>query len=232
MQDITQRKTDEQRKDDFLSIASHELKTPVTTLKGSLQLLDRYKGHLEHPIVPKLIDQANVSVMKIINLMDDLLNTTRTNEGQLHLNKTKFVLVEMLNQCCHHVRIEGKHQLVLQGDQQLQVFADEARIDQVVVNLVNNAAKYAANSTEIYLIVEDLGDKARVSVKDAGPGIPEDKLPHLFERYYRADYSGIQYSGLGLGLYISAEIVKRHGGEIGVTSQLGLGSTFWFTLPY
>lgn len=231
IQDITQRKTDEQRKDDFLSIASHELKTPVTTLKGSLQLLDRYKDNLLHPVVPRLIDQANTSVKKITNLMDDLLNTTRTNEGQLYLNKTRFVLAEMLNECCHHVRIGGKHELVLQGDQQLQIFADEARIDQVVVNLVNNAAKYAPESPKIYLIIENLGDKARISVKDTGPGIPKDKLPHLFDRYYRADYSGIQYSGLGLGLYISAEIVKRHGGEIGVTSELGSGSTFWFTLP-
>ncbi|WP_158798934.1 PAS domain-containing sensor histidine kinase [Pedobacter sp. L105] len=232
VQDITERKSEEQRKDDFLSIASHELKTPVTTLKGALQLLDRFKVNPLNPVIPRLIDQANVSIEKITNLMDDLLNTTRTNEGQLHLTKTRFTIAEMLEKCCSHVRMGGKHDLIVQGDENLQIDADEARIDQVVVNLVNNAAKYAPDSREIYLIIEDLGDKARISVKDNGPGIPEDKLSHLFERYYRADYGGVQYSGLGLGLYISAEIVKRHGGEIGVDSQVGAGSTFWFTLPY
>jgi signal transduction histidine kinase len=111
------------------------------------------------------------------------------------------------------------------------MWADELRIDQVVVNLVNNAVKYAPNQREIYLIIEDLGDWVKVSVKDNGPGISKDKLGHLFDRYYRVDYSGVQYSGLGLGLYISAEIVKKHNGRIGVESEIGKGSTFWFTVP-
>jgi signal transduction histidine kinase len=137
----------------------------------------------------------------------------------------------MLDPCCTHIRIREKHELILQGDKELMIEADEARIDQVVVNFVNNAVKYAPDQREIYLIVEDLGDRARISVKDSGPGIPADKIPHLFDRYYRADYSGVQYSGLGLGLYISAEIIRKHRGEIGVDSELGKGSTFWFTLP-
>ncbi|MBG6234324.1 PAS domain S-box-containing protein [Pedobacter sp. CAN_A7] len=231
VQDITERKLEEQRKDDFLSIASHELKTPITTLKGALQLLNRYKDNLSSGVVPRLIEQANGSVMKITNLIDDLLNTTRTNEGQLHLNMETFTIAEMLEQCCHHVRIVGKHELILKGDVALQIQADQTRIDQVVVNFVNNATKYAPDSREIYLLIEDLGTVAKISVKDFGPGIPQEKIPHIFDRYYRADYGGVQYSGLGLGLYISAEIIRRHGGEIGVDSKLGEGSTFWFTLP-
>ncbi|MFD2286703.1 PAS domain-containing protein [Pedobacter petrophilus] len=231
VQNITQRKLEEQRKDDFLSIASHELKTPITTLKGALQLLNRYKDNLSSAIVPRLIEQANGSVEKITNLIDDLLNTTRTNEGQLHLNLSTFIVSKLLDDCCQHVRIGGKHDLIVQGDLQLEVEADEARIDQVVVNLVNNATKYAPDSRKIYLLIEDLGHLARVSVRDSGPGIPEEKIPHLFDRYYRADYGGAQYSGLGLGLYISAEIIKRHNGEIGVESKPGEGSTFWFTVP-
>ncbi|WP_316803665.1 PAS domain-containing protein [Pedobacter nototheniae] len=231
VQDITQRKLEDQRKDDFLSIASHELKTPITTLKGSLQLLDRYKENLSHPVVPRLIEQSNGSVAKITGLIDDLLNTTRTNEGQLHLNKTHFNIAEMLNSCCNHVRIGGRHDLNLIGGEGITIFADEQRIDQVVVNFVNNAAKYAPLSRDINLIVEEFKDKIKVSVQDFGPGIPQEKIPHLFDRYYRADYGGTQYSGLGLGLYISAEIIKRHGGEIGVDTELNEGSTFWFTLP-
>jgi len=231
VQNITERKLEEQRKDDFLSIASHELKTPITTLKGALQLLNRYKDNLSSGIVPRLIEQANGSVEKITNLIDDLLNTTRTKEGQLHLNLSTFIVSKLLDDCCQHVRIGRKHELIVQGDLLLKVEADEARIDQVVVNLVNNATKYAPDSRDIYLLIEDLGHVARISVRDSGPGIPKEKIPHLFDRYYRADYGGAQYSGLGLGLYISAEIIKRHNGEIGVESKLGEGSTFWFTLP-
>jgi signal transduction histidine kinase len=229
--DITESKTNERRKDDFISIASHELKTPITTLKSSLQLLDRMKDNPSPGMLPKLIGQANRSMDKISALIEDLLNVSRMNDGQLHLSKSKFTISQMLNQCCNHVRVAGKHDLIFEGDTDLQVFADEHRIDQVIVNLVNNAVKYAPNSRNIYLIVEQENGMAKISVKDNGPGISPDKLPHLFNRYYRADYSGIQYSGLGLGLYISSEIVRKHGGEIGAVSELGKGSTFWFTLP-
>lgn len=229
--DITESKTNERRKDDFITIASHELKTPITTLKSSLQLLNRMKDDPSPKMLPKLIEQSNRSMEKISTLIEDLLNVSRMNEGQLHLSKSKFTIAEMLNQCCNHIRVAGKHDLIFEGDKDLQVFADEHRIDQVIINLVNNAVKYAPNSREIYLIVETEGNMAKISVKDNGPGITPDKLPHLFTRYYRADYSGIQYSGLGLGLYISSEIVRKHGGKIGAVSELGRGSTFWFTLP-
>jgi PAS domain S-box-containing protein len=231
MIDITESKAYDQQKDDFISIASHELKTPVTSLKAALQLLDRMKANPSPQVLPKLIEQSNRSMDKISTLIEDLLNLSRMNEGQLKLDKTKFTIAHMLNQCCNHVRVAGKHELILQGDEELEVMADEHRVDQVIVNMVNNAVKYAPNSKQIFFNVEKIGDMARVSVRDTGPGIAPDKLSHLFERYYRTDASGYQNSGLGLGLYISAEIIRKHGGEIGVDSELGKGSTFWFTLP-
>ena len=229
--DITEFKYLQQQKDDFISIASHELKTPITTLKASLQLLERMKDDTSSSMFPRLIDQSSRSMGKISELVEDLLNVSRMNEGQIKLNKTKFTLADTLKECCTHIRIAGKYELVFQGDTELQVIADEHRIDQVLVNLVNNAVKYAPNSFEIYLIVENLGDMAKVSVRDFGPGISPEKIPLLFNRYYRADDSGFQVSGLGLGLYISADIIERHGGKIGVDSEKGKGSTFWFTLP-
>lgn len=231
MIDITESKAYDQQKDDFISIASHELKTPVTSLKAALQLLDRMKANPSPQVLPKLIEQSNRSMDKISTLIEDLLNLSRMNEGQLKLDKTKFTIAHMLNQCCNHVRVAGKHELILQGDEELEVMADEHRVDQVIVNMVNNAVKYAPNSKQIFFNVEKLGNTARISVRDTGPGIAPDKLSHLFERYYRTDASGYQNSGLGLGLYISAEIIRKHGGEIGVDSELGKGSTFWFTLP-
>jgi PAS domain S-box-containing protein len=229
--DITHFKHLQQQKDDFISIASHELKTPITSLKASLQLLDRMKHEPDTDVFSFLIDQSAKSMGKISELVEDLLNVSRMNEGQLTLNKTKFTLSKMLNECCNHVRIEARHELIFQGDENLEVVADEQRIDQVVVNFVNNAVKYAPNSREIFMIVEKQEDMVKVSVKDYGPGIAKEKIPHLFDRYYRADESGVQISGLGLGLYISADIIARHNGRIGVDSEEGRGSTFWFMLP-
>lgn len=229
--DITDFKNLQQQKDDFISIASHELKTPLTSLKASLQLLERLKDKPDSQMLPKLIDQSGKSMNKISELVDDLLNVTRMSQGQITLNRTHFNIARVLNECCNHVRIAGQHELIFQGDAALEVYADEHRIDQVIVNFVNNAVKYAPESKVICLIVEELSDSIRIAVKDQGAGVPPEKLPHLFDRYYRADTSGQQVSGLGLGLYISAEIIKRHGGEIGVDSEVNAGSTFWFTLP-
>ena len=229
--DITESKLQEQRKDDFLSIASHELKTPLTSLKGTLQLLNRMKNQFTAPAHVKLLEQASRSTEKIENLIDDLLQVNRLDFGQLALQQSVFNISEMLNKCCNHVRIDGKHELIFQGDEELTVYADENRIDQVVANLVNNAVKYAPFSKNIYLLTEKIPGFAKISVKDTGPGIAADKVPFLFDRYFRAEQASKVYSGLGLGLYICAEIVKRHQGSIGVDTTPGVGSTFWFTLP-
>jgi PAS domain S-box-containing protein len=229
--DVTNRRKVMQQKDEFISVASHELKTPVTSLKASLQLLERMRDNPKPELMSKLILQSNKSLHKLTGLINDLLNSSRISEGQLHLRKTEFTIADMITDCCHHIHTAGKHDIELKGNIGLKIFADEQQIDQVVVNLVNNAVKYAPESKHISIDVEQVNKKVKISVKDEGPGIEPEKIPHLFDRYYRADYSGIQFSGLGLGLYISAEIIKKHGGEIGVESELGNGSTFWFTLP-
>jgi len=229
--DITEKRLQDERKDDFLSIASHELKTPTTSLKAALQLLNLIKDKPTSPMHIRLIEQSNRSMDKMTTLIDDLLNVHRMKGGQLMLNQSTFTLSELLNSCCGHVRLAGKHELIFEGDEALQVYADEHRIEQVVVNFVNNAIKYAPNNKEIYLGVEKLDGFAKIYVRDEGPGIQTDQLPFLFDRYYRADHSGSTYTGLGLGLFICSEIVKRHGGAIGVDSEVSKGSTFWFTLP-
>jgi two-component system phosphate regulon sensor histidine kinase PhoR len=229
--DVTNRRKTIQQKDDFISIASHELKTPVTTLKASLQVLERMQREPNPGVLSKMIQQANKSMHKISGLIADLLNATKITEGHLQINRTPFKIVPLLDNCCGHVRAEGRYELIVTGDQDLTVLADEHRIDQVVVNLVNNAVKYAPESKQIFLTAEKSGKMVKVSIKDNGPGISEDKLPYLFDRYFRVDTQGTQYSGLGLGLYICSEIIKKHHGEIGVESQPGKGCTFWFTLP-
>ncbi|MDP9047119.1 MAG: PAS domain-containing protein [Bacteroidota bacterium] len=228
--DITEQRALVQQKDDFLSIASHELKTPITSLKASLQLLERMKDNPVPQMLPKLVSQSSKSMQRISTLVEDLLNVTKLNNGNLQLNLSEFNIAELLNDCCNDIRLKGEYKLIVEGDSKLRVQADEHQVEQVLVNLVNNAVKYASESKTILLLVEKLDQMAKISVKDFGPGISRDKLKHLFDRYYRATQSD-HISGLGLGLYICSEIVKRHGGQIGVESKVGKGSTFWFTIP-
>jgi PAS domain S-box-containing protein len=229
--DIQQQKTLQQQKDDFISIASHELKTPITALKASLQLLDKIKHDSASNMFSRLIMQSRKSSEKISALVDDLLNVRRLEEGQLSLKKNTFVLSELINAICNPITIGGKHKVEIDGNKVLRVYADEHRIDQVITNFVNNAVKYAPDSETIVISIKRAGEMAYVSVSDKGQGIPFEKIPHIFDRFFRADHSGDQYSGLGLGLYISSEIIKRHDGQIGVESKEGVGSTFWFTIP-
>lgn len=227
---ITEQKAFDQRKDDFLSIASHELKTPVTTLRASLQMLGRIKEKLASPMAEKLIETSLQNMERFTAMIDNLLNINRLTQGQMSLDKSVISLRELLENCCSNVKMDGKHDLIVTGED-IQLLADKNRVDQVITNFVNNAVKYASSGREIYLSAEIEGDFAKISVKDTGPGIPLEQQPHLFERYWRADHSGHNYSGLGLGLFICAEIIRAHGGQIGVESNLGEGATFWFTLP-
>ncbi|MBD1392572.1 sensor histidine kinase [Mucilaginibacter glaciei] len=218
-------------KDEFISVASHELKTPLTTLKASLQLLAKLKNDLASRMLPLLIDQSVKSMEKISVVVNDLLTFTRVNEGQLQLSKSLFKIADMVNSHCDYIADGGKYEVIIQDDTDLEIHADEGRLGQVIVNLVNNAMRYSPKSMVIRVLIERERGGAKVSVSDDGPGIAAERIPHLFERYYRASHAGTHHSGLGLGLYISSEIVKRHEGQIGVNTELGVGSTFWFTLP-
>jgi PAS domain S-box-containing protein len=229
--DIQELKELQQEKDDFISIASHELRTPLTTLKATLQLLEQFKRKPAHALLPKLIEQANKSMDKTDHLLDNLLNAGRLNKGEFVINKTTFVISEMLSNCSANLAVVGGYEFVIQGNRQLKANADEHQIEQVVMNFLNNAVKYAPESKRILLNVKKTQNAVKICVKDSGHGLSPEKLPLVFDRYYRAEHSGKRYSGMGLGLYICSEIIRRHGGEIGVNSEVGEGCEFWFTLP-
>jgi PAS domain S-box-containing protein len=234
LEDVTQKHELLLQKDEFLGIATHELKTPITSLKAALQLMNRMIK--KEPAIPekiaKLAHEAQLYTAKLTHLVEDFLNTAKLEQGKLSINKRWFPLSDVIEGCCNHVQLDRRHFVTHSGDLTIEVYADRHKIDQILVNFVNNALKYAPESEEILINVEQLPSFTKISVSDKGPGIPAEDVPHLFNRYYQINKEKNQSPGLGLGLYISAEIIKAHGGEIGVDSTIGDGSKFWFTLPH
>ncbi len=220
------------KKDEFMSIASHELKTPLTTLKSSLQLLQRMVStNKELEPTKMLVDKAARQTKKLTGIINDLLDVTKIQAGKIILNKDEFDLSLLINECAEECEIENKEcKVSVQADAELMVYGDRSRIDQVLCNLITNAIKYSPNSNQVNVVAEKLANgKVKVLVIDKGIGIPENHLDDVFDRFFRVENSSQNFAGIGLGLYISSEIIKRHNGEIGVESELGKGSTFWFS---
>ncbi len=233
IEDISEQHQLKLHKEEFISIASHELKTPITSLKANLQLMSRIlktETNIPERFV-KMTENAERHATKLSFLVSDLLSSTKIEQGQLSLKKTEFILKDLVDECCSHIRLEGKYHIHYRSSPLFTLFADRDKIDQVLVNLVNNAVKYAAESFEIVVDAKHIKGTTRVSVSDKGKGIEPGNMGNLFDRYFRLAKDNNRTSGLGMGLYISAEIIRLHGGEMGVESELGTGTTFWFTIP-
>jgi PAS domain S-box-containing protein len=220
-------------RDDFLSIASHELKTPLTPLKLHLQVL-KQRVASGRPISPQHVEKALAQVARLSGLINDLLDTSRIQAGRLELKHEPVSLRELTREVLADLRpVNAEHTLEYEEpDEALVIEGDRGRLTQVLVNLLENALKYSPTGGSIRVRVERDGARALVSVSDAGIGIPPDQKAHLFERFFRARNAPISgFGGLGLGLYICRDIIERHGGRIWVESEVGRGSTFHFTLP-
>jgi chemotaxis family two-component system sensor kinase Cph1 len=221
------------KKDEFMSIASHELKTPITSVKASLQLLQRMAEKDEAlAAVSPFVNKASRQVNKLTGIINDLLDVTRIQAGKLNLTKTDFNFYELATECAENCQIEdNKHEIEIQGNKGLTVNADRNRIEQVLCNFLTNALKYSPEGEFIKLSFEkQVNGCVKVSVADNGIGIPADKIENIFDRFYRVENNSQSFSGIGLGLYISSEVIKQHDGEIGVESAVGIGSTFWFSI--
>jgi two-component system phosphate regulon sensor histidine kinase PhoR len=230
--DVSNRRKMALQKDEFISVASHEIKTPLTSLKASMQLLTRVmESGLTSDKIPVLVQKANSNLGKVVHLVDDLMNVSKIQHGPLPLSKAMINIAALVIACADQAFHDTPLKLVLEGDNGILVFADPQRLEQVFVNLFNNAVKYAPKSEIVKVAVVKEQKCIKISVQDFGKGIAADKLPQLFNRYYQVDPQGKQVSGLGLGLYISHEIIERHGGQLSVTSKVGEGTVFSFTLP-
>ena len=218
------------KKDEFMSIASHELKTPITSIKAVLQILERSMFKSDEEKSRYLLHKANNQVNKLTDLITDLLDVTKIQSGKLDLNKTSFSILTLVEECCEQVA-DNPININIEGTADLIAYADKNRIEQVLTNLINNAIKYSPDSDSVKIeIIKEKSD-IKISITDFGIGIEKEKAPFIFDRFFRVEDTAKNFAGLGLGLYISAEIIKRHNGEIGLDSRLGKGSTFWFTIP-
>lgn len=232
--DITPRKKLERQKDEFIGIASHELKTPVTSLKGYIQVMQRRftkKGdHTSADFMAKMDAQVN----KLTTLIQDLLDVTKIETGKLQFKLEKFDLSELVLETIETINLTThRHTIEFSGTVTQLVYGDRERIGQVITNFLTNAIKYSPYSEEIKVMVSETSREATVAVQDFGVGILEENQQKIFERFFRETGAKEDtYPGLGLGLFICAELIKRHGGRIWVESQKGTGSTFCFTLPY
>ncbi|WP_313263456.1 ATP-binding protein [Sphingobacterium sp.] len=233
--DIDAQKRAEKEKDEFLSIASHELKTPLTSIKAYMQLLDRKLRLEEESPESKYVHRVQGQVDKLNSLISDLLDLSKIDNGKLVINKKVFSLEHMVRSAVDSiVQTHDQSNMVLyrEGDiSDLLVYGDEIRLEQVLVNFLTNAYKYAAGTEKVIVDCRVVGDAVKISVTDFGIGIPAEKQADVFEKFYRVEETSFDFQGLGIGLYICAEIIRSHQGNIAVESSDGQGATFYFTLP-
>jgi two-component system sensor histidine kinase VicK len=234
VRDITDKKIEEQRKNDFMAILSHELKTPLTSLRSYVQLALRKAKERDDSFTVSVLERADNQSLKMTKMIQDFLNLSRLKEGKMSLNRSDFKLDEVFNEVIadsttlaplHHIRYEPCEPITLN--------ADKEKLCQVLTNLIGNAIKYSAEGTTVSVRCSIEGENIKISIKDQGIGISAADQPRLFERFYRVeDGQQHQVIGFGIGLYLVSEILKLHGSTIRVESELKQGSTFSFTLPF
>nr|WP_294944448.1 PAS domain-containing sensor histidine kinase [uncultured Mucilaginibacter sp.] len=231
--DIDEQKQLQRQKDDFLGIASHELKTPVTSIKAYAQVLGAMLSKEGDGRKATMVEKMNAQLNRLTNLIGDLLDVTKINSGRIQFNKTRFNFNDVVRDNVEDLQhTTTRHILEMEFGETGEVYSDKDRIGQVITNLITNAIKYSPHADRIIVSTKLEGKDAIVCVQDFGIGIPDDKKYRVFEQFYRVSGSKQHtFPGLGLGLYISAEIIKREGGKMWVNSVEGKGSTFCFSLP-
>ncbi|MEO6188442.1 MAG: hybrid sensor histidine kinase/response regulator [Ginsengibacter sp.] len=232
LEEIEYRKEAESKKDEFISIASHELKTPLTSIKGYLQLLDRNIESSSADTIKSQLRKVQAQVEKLNSLISELLDISRIEGGELRFNKREISIDDLLSNVIETIHETNPDITIsLIGQAGNKIFADEMRIEQVVVNFLTNSIKYSPKNKEIHINVKIGDDQLYVGVKDFGIGMMKEHLEKIFQKFYRVEDTSLQFQGLGIGLYICKQIIERHGGKIGVNSNLGEGSEFYFYLP-
>jgi len=231
--DVTEQRELDRQRSDFLTVAAHELRTPLTPLSMYLQSIERRLARGQ-AVENNLVTKARRQVDRLGGLVEDLLDLSRLESRRLRLGSEDVKVNELVDAVVADFRGQTRnHDIVFhRSPEPLLVKGDHERLEQVLVNLLTNAIKYTPQGGQIVVAVERGDGEVRVSVKDPGIGVPAGEQPMLFQRFFRAANANTRnYSGLGIGLFVSNEIVKRHGGRFEVSSEVGKGSTFCFYLP-
>jgi len=231
--DITEAKLHEQLKDEFIAVASHELKTPVTSIKAYSELLvEKFRNGADESSF-SMIAKLDKQVDRMIELIKTLLDTTKLTAGELLLHKEPFDLDSLIKEQTDNLQqLSANHRIIFESVKPNLILADKKLIGQVITNLVTNAIKYSPEGGEILISSMQTDEGIKVNVEDYGIGIPEGLNNKIFERYFRVNGPlTTKTPGVGLGLYITAQIVHQHGGQIFVNSKEGAGSVFSFIIP-
>ncbi|QDW24385.1 PAS domain S-box protein [Pedobacter sp. KBS0701] len=232
LSEVTEMKADEQRKNDFIGMVSHELKTPLTSLTGYVQLLQSKAKKSGDSFTSTALEKANNQLKKMTGMINSFLNVSRLESGKIHIEKQNFDLSDLISEMGAEFRVTtNSHSIIFHQAGAVFVNADRDKIGHVVTNLISNAVKYSPAGTAISINCRIEDSNAVVSVSDEGRGISKEDIEKLFERYYRVNDQSQTIAGFGIGLYLCSEILERHNGRIWVDSEPGKGSTFQFSLP-
>ncbi len=230
---IEEQKQALQKKNEFISIASHELKTPLTSIKAYIHLLQKSIKNRVPDEASQFLNRTQVQIDKLYTLIADLLDISKIESGKLKFNKKHFLFSDLLKNTIEITQqTYADYDIITKNMADAKVFADEIRIEQVLINYFSNAIKYSPDKKEVHISTEITPENhLKVCVRDFGIGISKEKQKNLFRKFYRAEDTSTRFQGLGIGLYICSEIIKRHNGTIGVESEPNEGSLFYFTLP-
>jgi len=233
LMDVTDQKQDEQRKNDFIAMVSHELKTPLTSMKGYIQVMQLKSNVDNNSFSKKALDGAERQISKMANMINGFLNISRLESGKILMNIERVKINDLLHEVIEeHATTVTTHHITSTCETEIFINADKEKLQHVISNLIGNAVKYSPINSNVLINCFKDGGNAVFSVTDEGIGISENDLPRLFERFYRVESAQTAtVSGFGIGLYLSAEIIKRSGGKIWAESEPGQGSVFYFSLP-
>ncbi len=231
--DIQEQKTQEIRKDEFISIASHELKSPITSLKGYIDIMHEMFAAADDQLNLQLNAKLKRQVEKLLQLANNLYDVNQMKADQIRLNKTRFNIDALISEVGESIQAGAKkHLIVMDLEANTEIIADRPRIDQVLTNLISNAIKYSPEADRVVLTSKASKKEVTFCIQDFGIGVSEMVQANIFNRYYRADEDFVKnIAGLGLGLYIASQIVNLHRGSLTVNSEPGKGSTFCVTIP-
>lgn len=231
--DITEQKEDDQRKNDFISMVSHELKTPLTSIMGYIQIMALKAAKSEDSFASGVLQRAEQQTRKMTTMINGFLNMKRMDTGKIPIYKSHFDMAELIREIEEETEATiSKYRMIFAPIETTFLEADRDKIGQVINNLISNAVKYSPEGSTITIACINVGKTVQLSIKDQGMGIDEVDQHKLFDRFYRVERKEVEkINGFGIGLYLCDEIVRRHAGKIWVESVRNVGSTFYFSLP-